>query len=62
MFLVTINDEVCTGCGECAESCPAQIITVVDSKAQVTGDQSECLGCESCVIVCSIHGIEMQEY
>ena len=63
MFLVTINDEVCTGCGEVRESCPAQIITVVDSKAQVTAATSRSVWAgRSCVIVCSIHGIEMQEY
>lgn len=62
MYLVTINEEVCTGCGQCVESCPAQIISMVEAKAQVTGESAECLGCESCVIVCAAKGIEVQEY
>ena len=62
MHLVMIDDEVCTGCSQCVESCPAQIISMVEAKAQVTGDAAECLGCESCVIVCESHAITLQEY
>ena len=62
MYVVTLNEEVCTGCSQCVESCPAQIISMVDAKAQVTGDAAECLGCESCVIVCDAQGIVVQEY
>jgi ferredoxin len=76
MYLVSIDTEACTGCGECAASCPAQIITIVDQKveaagsdgeqlvhkAQVAGDGDECLGCESCVVVCEVGGVTVQEF
>jgi ferredoxin len=74
MFLVSIDTEACTGCGQCATSCPAQIITIVDQitqatdgerlvqKAQVIGDSGECLGCESCTVVCEVGGVTVQEY
>ena len=76
MFLVSIDTEVCTGCGQCAASCPARIITIVEQKtqstgtaaeclvpkAQVAGDGDECLGCESCVVVCEAGGVTVQEY
>jgi len=35
---------------------------MVDAKACVTGDAAECLGCESCVVVCAVEGIQVQEY
>ncbi len=62
MFLVSINTEECVGCGQCAESCPSQIIEMVEGKAEVTGDAAECLGCQSCVIVCTIEGVTVEEY
>jgi Fe-S-cluster-containing hydrogenase component 2 len=62
MYLVTIDDQRCTGCSQCVESCPAQILSMVDAKACVTGDAAECLGCESCVVVCAVEGIQVQEY
>lgn len=62
MYVVTVDQELCVGCGQCAASCPAQIITMVDGKASVTGDVSECLGCESCVIVCDAKGVTLQEF
>jgi len=62
MYLVSIEAEDCVGCCECANSCPSQIITMVDTKAQVTGDATECMGCESCVIVCDGGAVTVQEY
>jgi Fe-S-cluster-containing hydrogenase component 2 len=62
MFVVTIEAEDCVGCGECAASCPSQIISMVEGKAEVTGDSAECLGCQSCVIVCASGGVEVQEF
>ena len=62
MYVVTIDAETCGGCGQCAESCPSQIITMVEGKAEVTGDNSECLGCQSCVIVCAAESVALQEF
>lgn len=62
MFVVTISDEACVGCGECADTCPSQIIEMVEGKASVTGDTAECLGCQSCVIVCAVEGVMVEEY
>lgn len=61
MFVVTINSELCEGCGECADNCPVSMIEMVDGKAQVTGDMDECLGCETCVSVCPAEAVTVEE-
>lgn len=44
-----IDPEKCTGCGTCADACPADVIT----KAQPARfDLSRCIGCMCCVEVC----------
>jgi len=60
MFVVTVDQDLCTGCGECANACPAQIFKVEDGKAVVSDD--ECLGCQGCVSVCPVSAIKVDEY
>jgi len=60
MYLVTVDESKCDGCGECVETCPVDIFTIVDGKS-VVEDSSECLGCESCVAVCPQEAITVQE-
>ncbi|MHB1414360.1 MAG: indolepyruvate ferredoxin oxidoreductase subunit alpha [Chloroflexota bacterium] len=61
MYIITLDEGACQGCGECVSNCPVELFEMVDDKAQVTGDTSECLGCESCVAVCESSGITLQE-
>ncbi|HBX23007.1 MAG TPA: 4Fe-4S dicluster domain-containing protein [Desulfotomaculum sp.] len=60
MFKVAIDLDKCEGCGECTESCPADILEMQDGKAAVT-DPEECLGCETCVSVCPTGAITVEE-
>lgn len=62
MYLVTVDEELCTGCGECAGSCPAKILTLNGNKVYVTGDCAECLGCFSCMTLCPSGAVKVQEY
>jgi ferredoxin len=52
MFMVSLNDANCIGCGACVDPCPARIIEMGDGKAEITGDSAECMGCETCTDVC----------
>ena len=61
MFIVTIDEDKCTGCNICPEGCPAKILDFTGAKAVVKGDASECLGCEYCVIVCPAEAISIME-
>lgn len=60
MFIVSVDQELCIGCGACVDACPAQIFAMVDGKAQASDD--ECLGCQSCVTVCPVEAIKVEEY
>ncbi|MFZ5899053.1 MAG: indolepyruvate ferredoxin oxidoreductase subunit alpha [Bacillota bacterium] len=51
MFVVTIDQDKCDGCGECVEACPAQCLVLQDGKATVD-ESTDCMGCETCVTVC----------
>ena len=44
-----VQENHCSGCGICLDSCPFEAIDIVDGKACVIG---ECLGCMECASVC----------
>jgi len=52
-----VDIELCSGCGVCAEACPADAITVWDGKAQV--DVEACVECGLCVSECPTEAIHL---
>jgi len=60
MFVVTVDEELCTGCGECVKACPAEIFKIENGKAVPSDD--ECLGCQGCVAVCPVGAIKVEEF
>ncbi len=51
MFIYSIEEETCTGCGLCGKKCPAEAISGEKKKAHVI-DQSICTRCGVCFDVC----------
>jgi uncharacterized protein len=45
-----VNRKICVGCGDCAEHCSQEAISIEDKKALI--DQQKCVGCGECIIVC----------
>lgn len=60
MYLITIDEDKCTGCGACVDVCPVSHLEMKEGVA-VTND-SECMGCESCVEICPVEAITLTEY
>jgi len=54
---LTLNiGDSCRRCGECAERCPADAITLNDIKAHI--DQDKCIGCAECLAVCRFDAVQ----
>jgi len=53
MFL--IDENLCTGCGQCVDACPADAIIMQDAKAVI--NQSLCRQCGLCVDQCPVQAI-----
>lgn len=60
MWQVTVDKDVCTGCGECVEVCPVEVFELIDGKSEPV-NADECMGCESCVEVCEDGAITIEE-
>lgn len=54
---VTVNKDVCIGCGACTGVCPTGAITLgEDGKAECNPDV--CIDCQACVGTCPVGAIE----
>lgn len=45
-----LKEDLCVGCGKCAEVCPAKAIQIVDKKAKI--DRKKCIKCFCCQEFC----------
>ncbi|MDR0433693.1 MAG: 4Fe-4S binding protein [Gracilibacteraceae bacterium] len=63
MYIVSIDEALCSGCDSCADGCPARILSFDSDKGvtYVSGDETECMGCEACVAVCPSEAITITE-
>lgn len=52
-----VDAEKCSGCGECAESCPLDAISLQDKVANV--DDSTCGDCGACIDVCPTEALSL---
>lgn len=52
--MISINRELCKGCGLCVKNCPQTAITVVDKKAMI---DEQCSSCGVCVRVCPFQAV-----
>jgi len=56
---ILVNEEICKGCGLCANACPKKIIGFVKEKTNSKGyhparlmKPEECVGCCACAMMC----------
>ena len=58
MSIEKIDQELCTGCGICVNSCPMDVIRM-DEEAEkaIIKYQDDCMLCEFCVLDCPVDAI-----
>ncbi|GAB6174290.1 4Fe-4S binding protein [Paradesulfitobacterium aromaticivorans] len=61
MYIVSIDEELCSGCNACTSGCPARLLKFNGEKTEVAGEATECMGCESCITVCPTGAVTIQE-
>ena len=54
---IIIDDDLCTGCGSCIDSCPYGGIEIIDSRAVITDN---CNLCGACVEACPVEAIILE--
>lgn len=58
-YQVTVYQDKCVGCGECADICPVNVFEMIEDKSEPVNAE-DCLGCESCMEVCSTGAITVE--
>jgi len=58
--IITINEELCTGCGLCVPNCPEGALQIIDGKARLISDLI-CDGLGACIGDCPEGAISVEE-
>ncbi|MDD5153501.1 MAG: 4Fe-4S binding protein [Thermodesulfobacteriota bacterium] len=59
-YTVTVDKDKCSGDSLCVDNCPGQVLELVDGKAEPV-NMDDCLGCQSCMEVCTTGAITVTE-
>jgi len=58
-YLRTTDEDECIGCGQCAEDCPLEIITMQNDKP--VADESICIVCGVCLLHCPTDAAKLKK-
>lgn len=57
--MVTVNQAICIGCGQCELDCVGNAIWVTNGKAEV---KKHCIKCGHCVAICPVNAVAISDY
>lgn len=58
--IIKIDEDTCTGCGECIPNCPEGALQIIDDKARIISDLF-CDGLGACIGHCPVDAISIEE-
>ena len=58
--IITINEELCNGCGKCVKGCHEGALQMIDNKARIISEQY-CDGLGACIGDCPVGAISIEE-
>ncbi|MEA2075399.1 MAG: 4Fe-4S binding protein [Euryarchaeota archaeon] len=62
MVKVTINEDLCKGCGMCADVCTTEVLEKQsDFKPTKVIKEENCIECLSCLEICPAYAIEHED-
>jgi len=63
-FIVEVNLEKCTGCGDCVKECPYDSIQLknINGEEKAFVIEAACRGCAACAAVCPEEAINLRGY
>jgi nitroreductase/Pyruvate/2-oxoacid:ferredoxin oxidoreductase delta subunit len=59
--IIVVDEEKCTGCGNCVQACPCACIEVIDEKVRMIEGMA-CMSCSACVAHCEKDAVSMQGF
>jgi len=59
-FRVIVDNQKCSGCEECLETCTVNVFEMKEGKSKPIHEE-ECIGCRNCVDVCKEKAITVDE-
>jgi NAD-dependent dihydropyrimidine dehydrogenase PreA subunit len=60
MVKIVVDNDKCTGCGTCVDTCPVAVYEVKEGKS-VPVKSEECLVCRACEVQCPESAIQVVE-
>jgi ferredoxin len=59
-MIIAVDEDLCTGCGRCINSCPTNALELRDGKVALK-DERLCDGFGSCIAVCPQNALYIEE-